>query len=249
MKKTILLILSLAMLIPLLATNLKDGELLVFDIKYGLVSAAEASLELSSTRFGGKDAWQIKSNTRTYSFFDVFFKVRDSIESIWQKDGLKPLRFTKRLQEGNYQQHRVHLFDHDKLSTSYQRWDFKKSVWNTETMDIPAGTQDVLTAFYWVRTQNLVPGRSLFLNITSDGRSMDTEVVVHRKETINSIFGKRECLVIEPKLAGDAVFKQSGRIFIWVTNDAHKIPLKMESKITFGSFVALLKSAKNTGLN
>ncbi|HQO18189.1 MAG TPA: DUF3108 domain-containing protein, partial [Candidatus Cloacimonas sp.] len=53
-----------------------------------------------------------------------------------------------------------------------------------------------------------------------------------------------ECLVIEPKLKGEAIFKQSGRILIWVTNDEYKIPVRLESKITIGSFVAILKSAQ-----
>jgi len=49
-------------------------------------------------------------------------------------------------------------------------------------------------------------------------------------------------------LRSDAVFKQSGRILIWVTDDEYKIPVKMESKITIGSFVAYLTSASQVPL-
>jgi hypothetical protein len=157
-----------------------------------------------------------------------------------------PLKFSKNLQEGKYRQLRVHDFDHKTNKTLYSKWNFKRNEWDRVELDFPKNTQDILTAFYWVRTQQLVPGKSLFTNITADGRSVDTEIVVHRKETISSIFGNKECLVIEPKLAGEAVFKQSGRIFIWLTNDQYKIPLKMQSEISFGSFVAVLKEAKNT---
>ena len=55
-------------------------------------------------------------------------------------------------------------------------------------------------------------------------------------------------MVIEPKLKGEAVFKQSGRILIWITNDEYKIPVRLESKITIGSFVAVLKSAQQVPL-
>jgi hypothetical protein len=77
---------------------------------------------------------------------------------------------------------------------------------------------------------------------------MPTEVEVHRVENVKSIFGTVECLVIEPKLQGEAVFKQTGRILIWVTNDAYKIPVKLESKVSFGSFVATLVQARNVPL-
>ncbi len=246
MIRTMLTVLFACFLSIVLANNLTDGEVLVFDIKYGLVSAAEATLELNSTHYEGVPVWQILSTARTYAFFDVFFKVRDRIESLLQKDPLLPLRFTKNLQEGSYRQYRIHSFDHKTLKTRYQRWGFKQKKWNTVEMSFPKNTQDILSAFYLVRTMDLIPGRSVFVNITADGRSVDTEIVVHRKETIPSIFGQKECLVIEPKLAGEAVFKQSGRIFIWLTNDKHKVPLKMQSEITFGSFVAVLKSSKNT---
>lgn len=231
--------------LTLTANPLREGEYLVFDIKYGVVSAAQATLELYDTKYQGQDVWQIKSNTKTYSFFDVFFKVRDNIESLWQKNTLQPLRFTKNLHEGRYRQYRIHSFDHKKLKTNYQKWDFKKDRWDNKELDFPPNTQDILTAFYWVRTQNLIPGKSLFVNISSDGLSVDTEIVVHGIEKVKSIYGTKECVKIEPKLVGDAVFKQSGRIFIWLTNDKYKIPLKMQSEISFGSFVAVLKSAKN----
>ncbi len=244
MKKCLTFLLVI-LAVQVFANPLREGEKLVFDIKYGIVSAAEATLELNSINHGGTSAWQIKSETKTYRFFDVFFRVRDSIESIWQKDKLLPLRFTKNLQEGKYRQLRIHDFDHSKNVTTYSKWNFRRNEWDREELAFPKNTQDILTAFYWVRTQRLDPGRSLFVNITADGRSVDTEIVVHRRETIKSIFGDKECLVIEPKLAGEAVFKQSGRIFIWLTNDQYKIPLKMQSEISFGSFVAVLKEAKN----
>ncbi len=106
-------------------------------------------------------------------------------------------------------------------------------------------TQDVLSAFYYVRNQNLTPGKHLSVNITIDGRSVATSVLVHRREKVKTIFGTINCLVIEPKLKKEGVFRQSGKITIWVSDDAYKIPVKLESAVSFGSFVAVLKEAKN----
>lgn len=220
-----------------------DGEKLTFNIKYGVVSAAEASLEIRSSNLDDKPVWLITSNAKTYSFFDSFFKVRDTVQSWWEKDNLRSLRFSKRLNEGKYQQYRVHTYDHIKKTSTYQRWNFKKQVYRTKEIEIPANTQDILSSFYYVRQQELVPGSKVMVDITTDGKSYKTQVVVHRRETIDSIFGKKECLVIEPLLKSEAVFKQSGRILIWVTDDEYKVPLKMTSQITVGAFTALLKDA------
>jgi len=224
---------------------LRDGEKLVFDVRYGMVSAAEASLELKSTYYQGKPVWLISSTARTYSFFDVFFKVRDRVESWWDKEKLLPHKFAKNLEEGSYRQHRIHTYDHTNKTSTYQKWSFKKKSFTTIEMSIPEKTQDILSAFYLVRTMDLRVGQRPVVSITVDGVTANTEIVVHRKEKVKTIFGQIECLVIEPKLKGEAVFKQSGRIWIWVTNDAYKIPVKMQSEITFGSFIAQLKTAEN----
>ena len=222
-----------------------DGEKLTFSVNYGIISAAEATLEIKSSTLSDTPIWLITSNAKTYSFFDSVFKVRDTVQSYWDKENLHTLRFSKRLNEGTYQQYRVHTYDHANKLSTYQSWSFKKQNFKIKKMAMPYGTQDILSSFYFVRQQNLVPGKSVIVNITADGKTYTTEVEVHRRETIDSIFGKKNCLVIEPKLKGEAVFKQSGRILIWVTDDQYKVPLKMTSKIAVGSFTATLQSAEN----
>ncbi len=245
----IYLAIALCLLITnVLAVPFMDGEKLTFDAKYGIIKAAEATMEASSSSYQGKPVWHLSTTAKTHSFFDKVFKVRDRVESWWDKESLLPYKFSKNLQEGNYKQHRVHIYDHSAKNTTYQRWDFDKSRFDNSVMDIPGDTQDILSAFYAVRSMPLVVGKSVFLNITADGRMMRTEVVVHRREMQKTIFGKVDCLVIEPKLRGDAVFKQSGRILIWITDDDYKIPVRMESKITIGSFVATLRSASQVPL-
>jgi len=249
MKRIKFLLLIILLLSGVFASSLKavitDGEKLTFNVKYGVISAAEATLSVKSSNLGDKPVWLITSNAKTYSFFDSIFKVRDTVQSWWEKDTLRSLRFSKRLNEGSYKQYRVHTYDHDKKTSTYQRWNFKKQIYRTKEITIPANTQDILSSFYYVRQMDLVPGSTLMLDVTTDGKAYKTQVVVHRRETIDSIFGEKVCLVIEPLLKSEAVFKQSGKILIWITDDEYKIPLKMTSQITFGAFTAILKDAEN----
>jgi len=240
---------TLILIIGLHAQNLQavitDGEKLTFQVKYGLIAAAEATLEITSTTFSNKEAWLISSKARTYPFFDGVFTVRDTIRSWWEKDSLRTLRLTKYMNEGTYRQYRVLTYNHNKNTASYQRWNFKKRSFTTKQISIPHNTQDILSAFYKVRQMNLTPGKTLFVNITVDGKSVNTEVIVHRRETISSIFGDKDCLVIEPRLKSEGIFKQSDKVLIWITDDKYKVPLKMTSKIIFGAFTAILIDAKN----
>jgi hypothetical protein len=247
MKRYILIVILLGAL-SLSAAVFMDGEKLTFNVKYGIVNAAEATLEARTSVYQGTPVWYLTTNARTHSFFDKFFRVRDRVESWWDKESLLPYKFSKNLQEGKYRQHRVHIFNHARRRTTYQRWAFKEGRFENSEMDMPMDAQDILSAFYYVREQPLQVGKSVMVNITADGRNMPTEVIVHRKEMVNTIFGNVECLVIEPELRGEALFKQTGSIYIWVTNDNYKIPVKLESKVSFGSFTASLVSAQKVPL-
>lgn len=244
-KAFIVAIILLSLLRGLGAVAFQDGEKLTFNVKYGLVSAGAAVMEARSSTYQGRSVWYLSTNARTHPFFDSFFRVRDKVESWWDKDDLLSHKFSKTLQEGGYRQYRIHTYDQKNRTTTYQKWSFKNEKWITKEMALPFTTQDVLSAFYYVRNQQLTPGRKVNVNITVDGRAVDTEVLVHRREELSSIFGRIKCLVIEPRLKTEGIFKQSGSIMIWITDDGYKIPIQVQSAVTFGSFVAKLKDAKN----
>jgi hypothetical protein len=108
-------------------------------------------------------------------------------------------------------------------------------------MEIPSNTLDIISAFYYVRTQDLQVGRDIVVNVTADGKNYDARIRVLRKETIDTIFGRRSCFVIRPELHGDAIFKQTANIDIWLIDDELKTPVLLSSKVSFGSFRANLK--------
>jgi Protein of unknown function (DUF3108) len=242
------LIKNFAILILLISicelTAFQIGESLTYDIKYGVITAGESTLSVEE--FVYKDSietYRILSIAKTNSFFDRVYKVRDTIESIWRKRDLQTLRFTKKLKEGNYRQHRIHLYYPEQGFTIYTKIGKKKT--KEKRMDIPPGTQDILSAFYYLRQQEFTVGDTLVVNVTADGRNYPAKIIARKLQTIETIFGYKECIVTEPILEGDAIFKQTGKILIWITNDEYKIPVKLSSKIIFGSFKAILKNAKN----
>jgi len=241
--KVFLLIFLLSVALHIYCEPLPESERLVYDIKYGVITAGEASLDLQRTTYQGKDVWQIQVNAKTNSFFDKMFKVRDFIESISQYENFYSLRFTKRMEEGNYRQHRVHLNYLNLNKSVYSSYNHKKGTFNNVEMEIPENTLDIMSAFYYARTQDLKPSDYIAINITIDGKNYNAGVEVIKREAVDSILGRKTCLQIRPVLQGEAIFKQTGSIDIWLTDDGRKIPVLLSSKVIFGSFKAVLKSA------
>jgi hypothetical protein len=66
------------------------------------------------------------------------------------------------------------------------------------------------------------------------------KVICHRRETIETALGKKDCVVIEPIIQGDGLFKAKGKLYIWLTNDEACLPVLMKSEITIGAIEAEL---------
>ena len=244
MLKKIIFLLIVTVSIQL--SSFEIGEKLTFQIKYGFIKAGEATMQINTCIYqDSTECYKIESLAKTNSFFDNVYKVRDRIESIWDKNKLVTRRFTKKLQEGSYRQYRIHFYYPEQNFTIYTKFGRKTQKFKEKRMEIPANTQDILSALYYLRLQEFAVGDTLTINVTADGRNYPADVIVHRIEKMKTIFGDKNCFVVEPILKGDAIFKQTGKILVWLTADEHKVPVKMSSKIVFGSFKAILKDAEN----
>lgn len=210
------------------------GEELNFAVRYGVVRAGDAKLAVEGLEMvNGEPAYRLASTARSSRFFSTFFEVKDRVESVWSVQRRVPLRFEKHIHEGSYKRNEVVRFDHEAGTAVYA---------DGKVKEIPPGAQDVLSAFYYVRTQNLTPGDSLEVPNHSDGKNYPLVVRVLRRETITVPAGTFTCVVVEPMLKTAGLFKQEGRLTIWLTDDARKMPVLMKSKVTVGSIVAELES-------
>lgn len=205
------------------------GEKLTFSIRYGMIRAGTAELEVSE---GEDSSWVLTSRAQTNSFFDVFFKVRDQIRTWIDPATMSSLRFEKHLREGKYSDDELVVFDHDAGYAVYEEDGTKVPI----TPDV----RDVLSTFFYVRTARLPIRDRIEMTYHSSKKNWPIHVDIHQVETVKVPAGEFRCIVIEPFLSTVGVFKQAGRLRIWVTADARRMPVKLESKVVFGAFEAVL---------
>jgi hypothetical protein len=214
-------------------TTLVAPEELLFDIIWGgwsfnWVRAGTATLDLLPT--SNPKVWEIRSVATGNRFFQSFYPVNDTVVSFINARGVYPLKFHKILNEGSYRARQWMEFDPRRGRVTTQ---------DTVLMAEPF-THDVLSAFYYARTQPLKPGQSFDLSAVSGKKAYKLRVLVHREETVEVPAGRFDTWVIEPVLRDDGLFKAKGRLWIWVTRDERRMPVKMQSKIPVGSIRAEL---------
>ncbi len=209
------------------------GERLVFSIDYGLINGGEGVLAVvGMVEFEGEQCYHIESTALSNRFFSSFYKVRDKVTSYVDADSLFSRYFNKRLREGDYKKDEEVRFDHVRRKALYSL--------NRE-YDIIYGVQDVLSAFYYVRTLDLEVGRDVFLAAHSSKKTYEMRVIVHRRETVQTDLGTFDCFVVQPIMVGEGLFKQEGDLVIYITADERRIPVLMKTKLPVGSISARLK--------
>lgn len=207
------------------------GEWLQFDIGYGFINAGTATLEVQEIiEYNGRPAYQLVSIAQSNKFFSSFYPVRDRVESILDATGLFSWRFEKELREGKYRSHRQYAFDQIDHYVVYKG----------DTIEVAPYVQDALSVLYYLRTQEIVVGKSIYVDNFTDGKNYPLEVKVHGREKVKTKAGEFECLVLEPLLRSSGIFKHEGKLTVYLTDDRVRLPVMMKSKVVVGSITAEL---------
>jgi hypothetical protein len=215
------------------------GESLRFSIEYGLIKAGSAWLEVGPMEtYKGRSCYHITSRAESNDVMSRIYKVRDRIDSLIDAEGLYTWRYKKRIREGGYERDYDILYEPHSGRTTYA---------DGLKFDAKPWSKDGLAAFYYVRHLPLEVGKDLVVTHHSDRRSNDILVKVHGRETVKVPAGTFDCFIIEPVMESGGLFKNSGRLSIWVTADDRRIPVLMKSKIPVGSIDAVLQEVRSGG--
>lgn len=228
---------------PLEATRnptFADGEKLRFKLGWSMFTVAHTRLEVEPVVHEGRDSLEITLDTRTNSFADAFYKVRNTSRSIIARDASRSFRYQTEQREGGDAKDILALFDPESLTARYfNRLD------GTEREPVPIlpGTFDPLGIVFFVRSLDFEVGDQLVIPTSNGKEFFYTIVHVVRKVERKFAFGRHEAFVLEPDIKDlGGVFKRSpnGKVRFFFSADDRKLPLRMESEVALGSFWAEL---------
>ena len=212
-----------------------EGERLVFDVGYSFITAGEAvmSIPKMDTAFG-RECYQVLFTVHSTPSFSWIYKVEDRYETILDKEGIFPWRFSQRIREGKFRR------DYDAVLDQINN----VAITEKGRFPIPPYIHDVVSAFYFVRTMDFSasrPGeRTILHNFTKD-TSYTLAVKFLGRQQIKVDAGTFRCVIVEPLIQEGGLFKSEGRVIIWLTDDERKIPVKVSTQVVVGSIDAELR--------
>ena len=221
----------------------KTGEKLSFRVHYGLINAATITMAVDqSTVINGRNTFAVRCEGETLKSFDWAYKVRDKFQSWVDAEALAPVRYAKTVRENKYFDEDVAIYMHE-----------KKKLRNSDgELTMPAYTQDIASALYYARNLNFTNAyvNQVFpLDVYLDNKVYNLNFTYLGKETLSTDIGKVKCIKLRPKLVVDRVFKSSNDMTVWISDDANRIPIRVQTAIKVGSIkvdITKYEGLKNT---
>lgn len=212
------------------------GEKLDFKLKWGIITAATARLEVLQKEDG---SIVVRASARTVPFLDSIYPVRETVESRLSLPDHRVQRYFKSGKEGRGPAGVDEiLFDWSRRTATLTRDGESR-----EPIEVPVGVQDPISSFYAYRASEVVDYGPVVLDVTDGKKVADGEVRVVGRETVEVPAGIFEAVIVEPEIEGvGGIFKKSpnATIQIWLTDDEWRTPLKLRSKVAVGHFTAVL---------
>jgi Protein of unknown function (DUF3108) len=221
------------------------GERLTYDISWLNITAGTAILEVAEIGSEkNRSIAKVIGTAQSRPIITKFFPVDNRVESELDLAALLPEHMTFRRREGKKKEDIEYLFHHQEGTVTAVRGG------TTETLPIPAGTQDIISCLYYARTVlPLKPGASLVMNVYHDKKNRNVEVRVEDLETLSGPWGKVETARVLVIMPFHGLFMNQGNIRVWFTTDERRTPVRMKAKVVIGAIVAdltdgLMKAAR-----
>jgi Protein of unknown function (DUF3108) len=203
----------------------------------GMISVATAEVRTVPTVVDGKKVVQVRVEAKTSKVLDLIWKMRDTISSTFDAKGLSPLRYTFNQKENS----RVINTD-ARLDPTSKRWSVNRQqvgkrakIYEFESQN----TLDPITAVYLARSVDFKVGDRLYFKVFGGRYQYLLELFVEKKEPVTLESGKTiEAFRVIPRIQNITKNGYASRLndaTIWLSADERRLPIKLSSKIVFGS--------------
>ncbi len=226
--------LLLLLAIPAYAAG-RVPEKLVYSLSWTGITVGTATQEIIDEG----DVRRIVSTARSNDWLTAFFPVNDRTDSFTTKEEPFPGKsyyFRMQIREGKRTRDREITFDQAGRKAVF------RDLMGSERVEIPIvdNTYDIYSSFMYARFLDLKVGKPVYMHILDGKELQRIEIRVIRKERISTPLGEFDTIVIEPMVKPEGVFEGKKGVTIWLTDDARRIPVKAQTKVTIGSVTAVL---------
>jgi hypothetical protein len=226
----------------------KHGETVTYKLYYNWnfvwVSAGEVTFNVKEL----DNTYHLSAYGETYKSYEWFYKVRDRYDTYVDKETLLPKTSIRDILEGKYTLYDKTTFKQG-TNKAYSLRGKTRSTAELKSYPVDGCMHDILSMIYYTRNMDLTglnPGTKIPVKIFMDEETWPLKLTYRGVEKDMKIkgLGRFDAIQLSPEVISGEIFEEGTEMNIWVSNDANRIPLLIESPLSVGSVKAVLKDYK-----
>jgi hypothetical protein len=203
--------------------------------------AGDVRLQLRKEQRDGREVYRLTAQGRTNELIDYLYRLRGTADGTFTANGFTPLLFRLTYTEGERQRELGVRYD---LATKTLVGSVKRRDRVKERNVSAADVYDPITAFYFLRSRDLTPGKPLQVEVFTGKERYRIVAPVVRKEDVQFTSGVRPAVRLHPQVFSLDEAPQENLLppetTLWVSADEAHTPLKLESFVPIGQIVIVL---------
>jgi Protein of unknown function (DUF3108) len=222
----------------------KVGETLTYDVTYSsylVAGTATAVVKDKSAASTGPSAYHIVAEGRPIPLLQRVYNLYYKMDAMLDAVSLLSQRSTLHVEEGSRLRTATTTFDRAKRRAVYE---IQAGAPVRQDFAVPGQVQDGLSALYSLRTTPLKTGQRLTMPVADDGALYTVSLDVGQVERLRVPLGESGAWNIKVAIANAEGKAVGSNAAVWISNDARRLPLKLQADLPVGSFVLLLRDAR-----
>jgi hypothetical protein len=218
--------------------HLPDSVIYHYKAEWRLFSAGIVSLKIAR---GADNQEHITGAADATGVVARLYHVHDVFESTFNPATFCSVQIHKHTEEGFRRRDTSIRFDYGRGKTVMDDLNSKNNQRKHVESDIPSCVTDVLSGLIYNTSLPLQPGESYVFPINDGGPTSDLNLHSEAREVVRTPAGTYNTIRVQPT-TNLALLKNKGKVWIWYSDDAERIPVQMRGRMGWGTLTLSLTS-------
>jgi hypothetical protein len=222
-----------------MAVPFHAGEVLEFDVGWSsYVTAGNATVTVMEKKPSYDSvAYYVVAEGRPTPLLSKLYTLYYKADTLIDVYSLLPQRGSLYVEEGKRHRMKTTTFNQTARRAKYE---VQTSTHVERDLALPGYTQDALSALFVLRSIPMKAGDKFNMPVTDAGDVYKVQMQVAGVESLKTPLGTINALKIVPVFATTKGDPPRG-LAIWLSDDARRLPLKIEAQLAVGKFVVSLR--------
>jgi uncharacterized protein DUF3108 len=215
------------------------GEVLAYDVSWStFVTAGSATVSVKEKKPSlGSVAYYIVAEGRPTAWLSRLYNLYYRADTLLDAYTLLPQRGSVYSEEGGRRRTKTTTFDQAGHKAAFE---VQTATTVNTPLALPAAAQDALSAIYVLRAAPIAAQATM--TVADNGRVLNVRLTPAGRERVGTGIGPVEAVRISPVILDESGQPEGRTLSLWLSDDARRLPVKLQADLAVGSFVLTLKS-------